>query len=149
MPRSTSSQTRSPHATRPARGATSPATTRSTLLLPAPDGPASARHSPAATSSATSSSRSPSRCSAVTASPPISVVPESIALEELDRQQDRDRRERPRRRRAERARGVEPAAVERPERRLGLAQVVRRGDERERHHHAGGLERELDAGVLD
>src|SRR5688500_15853655 len=94
MPCSTSSQTRSPHATRPARGATSPATTRSTLLFPAPDGPASARHSPAATSSATSSSRSPSRCSAVTASiprAPVSLVPESIALEELDREQDRGR----------------------------------------------------------
>ena len=35
------------------------------------------------------------------------------------------------------------------ERRLRLPQVERRGDEGERHHDAGGLERELDAGVLE
>src|SRR5688572_3797848 len=131
MPRSTSSQTRSPHATRPARGATSPATTRSTLLLPAPDGPASARHSPAATSSATSSSRSPSRCSAVTSSPPISVVPESIALEELDRQQDRGRDGDEHRRQREGGLEVGREALVDRERR-GLGDAGQRAGEHER-----------------
>ena len=47
-------------------------------------------------------------------------------------------------RRAERPRGVEPGAVERLERGLRLAQVERRGDERQRDDHAGGGQHELD-----
>ena len=48
--------------------------------------------------------------------------------------------------RAERPRGVEQRPVDGREGRHRLAHVERRRDERERHDHAGGRERELDAG---
>src|ERR671930_432488 len=80
MPRSVSSHVRSPQATLPRRGLTSPAITRSTLLLPAPDGPASATHWPGSMFSATAREKSPSSVSASIRSIP--------APDELGRQQD-------------------------------------------------------------
>src|SRR5215210_4309927 len=98
MPSSVSSQTSSPHTTRPRSGRTSPATTRNTDVLPAPDGPASARQVPAGTSSATSSENAPSRVAASTRS----TAEPRRAAQQLDRQQqcggdgDEYRRERKR-----------------------------------------------------
>src|SRR5436305_14595170 len=59
MPRERSSHISSPQVTRPRSGVWVPAIIRRIVVLPAPDGPASARHWPGATWSATSSSMSP------------------------------------------------------------------------------------------
>src|SRR3954447_5283761 len=55
MPRSVSSQVSPPHSTVPCAGAR-PAIARSSVVLPAPDGPAIARQRPGSTASPTSSS---------------------------------------------------------------------------------------------
>ena len=62
---------------------------------------------------------------------------------------DRDAQERARLAGAERARGVEPGPVDRLEGGLRLAQVERRGDERQRDDDARRRQHELDARVLD
>src|SRR3954453_18488488 len=54
-PAAVSSQVSPSHSTSP-RAAARPAIARSSVVLPAPDGPATARHAPEATSSSTSSS---------------------------------------------------------------------------------------------
>src|SRR5947208_10180523 len=105
------SQTSSPQRTEAWSARSRPAIARSALVLPAPDGPASARHSPGATSSARSSAnaRSGWRSSA-----------DSIARGEFDREQesgaDGDQH------RAQRERGREvgrEALVDRERSRLG------------------------------
>src|SRR3954464_4922411 len=92
MSRSVSSQVAPFASTRPYARRSRPAATRRMLVFPAPDGPASARHSPLSTASSTSSSRSPRVVRASTLSIGTSLglpagehVP---ALHELDRQQD-------------------------------------------------------------
>ena len=63
-----SSHTSSPQRTVPRSGRSSPAATRSALVFPAPEGPASAVQAPASTSIAKSSSNEPSRVAASSAS---------------------------------------------------------------------------------
>ena len=95
-----SSQRRSPSATRPRSGRCRPAIARSTVLLPAPDGPTSARLVPGSTSSSTSSSNSRRTLASRTAasSPDASRLhpaEQRRAAEQLHRQQQRRRRPRP------------------------------------------------------
>src|SRR5688500_16310771 len=64
MPAAVSVQVSPSTATCPSRGRTSPATTRSSVVLPPPDGPATARHPPVSSiASASSKSRRGTRAS--------------------------------------------------------------------------------------
>ena len=90
MPRAVSSQVSPFASTRPCSGRSSPAATRRRLVLPAPEGPASARHSPCSTVSSTSSRSAPSvvPLDAQQAVTPLPAAERLAAPDQLDRQQD-------------------------------------------------------------